>query len=121
VDEPARLKTYIPTAGWEPIDTHVRISDVASLVRRLGGEQLYGYRSKAPLRELIQNASDAVRARALLEAPSAAQGIIKVKLSNFDGDYWLEIADSGIGMSTKVLIHGLLDFRRNILGLSDSE
>jgi hypothetical protein len=110
IDEPDRLRKYIPTSGWSPVDTSVQISDVASLVSRLGGEQLYGPYSKAPLRELIQNASDAIRARRLLEALPTSRGNVKVSLLVRDGAHFLEVSDDGVGMSERVLTKSLLDF-----------
>ena len=110
IDEPDRLRSYIPTAGWIPVDTSVQISDVAGLVKRIGGERLYGRYSKAPLRELIQNASDAIRARRLVEGLPPDYGTVKVKLSTGDGAHHLEVSDNGVGMSERVLVGALLDF-----------
>jgi hypothetical protein len=67
VEEPERLRQLIPTKGWTPIDTRIKITSVTDLVRKLGGEELYGHDPIVPLRELIQNASDAVRARRPIE------------------------------------------------------
>jgi hypothetical protein len=110
VDDPLRLTDYIPTEGWVPVDTRVRVSDVPSLVERLGGEQLYGNDPTVPLRELIQNASDAVRARRLLEDRSKDWGEIVVRLGSDATGPWLEVEDSGLGMSIHVLTGPLLDF-----------
>ncbi len=110
IDEPDRLKSYVPTAGWNPVDTTVQVSDVASLVKRLGGEQLYGTYSKAPMRELLQNASDAIRARRALEALPANSGTTTVRLYSNEGTHVLDVQDDGVGMSPKVLTRGLLDF-----------
>lgn len=74
VESPPRLMLHIPTEDWVPIDAHIRVSNVAALVRNLGGEQLYGRDQTVPLRELIQNASDAVRARQLLQNRSEGWG-----------------------------------------------
>jgi hypothetical protein len=40
-DEPKALTRYIPTTGWTPVDTRIRVGGMANLVRQLGGEQLY--------------------------------------------------------------------------------
>ncbi|WP_437829270.1 HD domain-containing protein [Sorangium sp. So ce1153] len=109
-DDPVRLTEFIPTVGWRPVDARVRVSDVPSLVQRLGGEQLYGRDPTVPLRELIQNASDAVRARRLLRDLPTNWGDIIVRLGNDSNGPWLEVEDTGIGMSAAVLTGPLLDF-----------
>ena len=60
------------------------VSDAAALVSRLGGEQLYGSttpieRLKIALRELIQNAADAITARRLI-GESNFRGHIRIRL-----------------------------------------
>jgi hypothetical protein len=90
-EEPSRLKRYIPTRGWEPVDARVQVSDVATLVRRLGGEQLYGDDDKhAPFREVIQNASDAIRARRFLEKRGDDWGDITVRTGEDKEGFFLE-------------------------------
>lgn len=110
VDEPMRLTALIPTDCWYPVDTRIRATDVAGLVRKLGGEELYGRDLTVPLRELIQNAADAVRARRILEERRSDWGDVCVRLGDDDGQYWLEVEDTGIGMSADVLTGPLLDF-----------
>jgi len=110
IEEPGRLSTYIPTAGWVPVDTRIRVGDVGSLVQRLGGNQLYGNNLTAPLRELLQNACDAVRARRLFDEQPDEWGEIKVSLSEKDGQWYLSVTDTGIGMSVNVMTGALLDF-----------
>jgi hypothetical protein len=110
VEDPSRLKRHIPTRDWEPVDVRVHVSNVASLVRNIGGKQLYGRDKEVPLRELIQNASDAVRARRLLENRPADWGEVVVRLGeDVDGSF-IEVEDNGIGMSTSVLTGPFLDF-----------
>lgn len=110
VEEPARFATLVRTEGWLPVDVRVRVGDAVSLVRRLGGEQLYGNDPSVALRELIQNASDAVRARRLMEEREPAWGAIRVTAGTDDTGDWLEVEDTGIGMSEAVLTGPLLDF-----------
>jgi hypothetical protein len=117
VDDPIRLTTYIPTDGWLPIDARLRVGDVGSLVRKLGGEELYGRDMTVPLRELIQNGADAVRALRVLEGdPNSLSGSITVTINDEPGNRWLEVADSGIGMSKEVLAGALLDFGQSYWG-----
>jgi hypothetical protein len=118
IDDPSRLTSFIPTEGWKPVDTRVRITDVPALVQRLGGEQLYGEDPVVPLRELIQNASDAVRARRLLEGRPDSWGEIIVRLGSDASGHWLEVEDTGIGMSAGVVTGPLLDFGNTYWGSS---
>ncbi len=110
VEDPRRLAEFISTRDWIPVDTRVRVSDVASLARSIGGEQLYGGNKTVPLRELIQNASDAVRARRLLQNHPATWGDVTVRVGRDGACGWLEVEDNGLGMSSEVLTGSLLDF-----------
>ena len=62
------------------------------------------------LRELIQNAADAVQARRKYEKRSADWGRITVDLLSESNKVWLVVEDNGIGMSEHVLTGPLLDF-----------
>lgn len=104
------LAKYIPTAGWVPVDTSIRSSDVGALVRKIGGEGLYGRNPSVPLRELIQNARDAVVGRRLKESRQADWGTITVRLIDDNGIDRLEVDDTGLGMSEDLLSGPLLDF-----------
>jgi hypothetical protein len=70
--------------GWTPLDARVRVSSVVRLVESLGGRELYGETPHVPLRELIQNASDAVRARRVVERRADDWGDIVVRLRTGD-------------------------------------
>jgi hypothetical protein len=107
------LAEFIRTHRWRPIDAELKVSDVPSLVRLLGGEHLYGKDSTAPVRELIQNAADAVRARCLLENRSENWGEVRVSLRGDGQDTWLDVEDNGVGMSEAVLTGPLLDFGKS--------
>lgn len=110
VDAPERLATYIQTTGWHPINAIVQISDLPNIIRSLGGEELYGKQPRVPLRELIQNASDAIRARRHYEERPPTFGEIKVTLTHQDSIDVLRVEDNGVGMSRRVLTEFLLDF-----------
>ena len=110
VEEPSRLVDMIPTEGWLPVDAQVRVGDVASLVSKLGGHELYGNDDTVPLRELIQNAADAVRARRVIESLGETWGRICIHCGKDEHGAWVEIEDNGIGMSTAVLKGPFLDF-----------
>ncbi|WAM25730.1 ATP-binding protein [Myxococcus sp. NMCA1] len=109
-DDPSRLRQLIPTEDWDPVETRVRITDVPSIVERLGGRELYGNAPAVPLRELLQNAIDAVRARRIIENRDKAWGSVSVRLGQDEHGNWIEVEDSGIGMSKAVLTGPLLDF-----------
>jgi Histidine kinase-, DNA gyrase B-, and HSP90-like ATPase len=113
VESPARLVLNIPTEDWLPVDARIRVSNVAALVRDLGGEHLYGRDQTVPLRELIQNSSDAVRARRLLQNKAESWGNIVVRIGEDENGHWVEVEDNGVGMSTTVLTGPFLDFGRS--------
>lgn len=114
VGSPARLKKHIRVNGWEPVDARVTISDVPTLVRTLGGAQLYGDDNSVPLRELMQNACDAIRARRLQQNKDEKWGTITVRLiEDRPEGVWLEVLDDGVGMTERVLTGPLLDFGKS--------
>lgn len=118
VDNPMRLFKWIPAENWLPVDTHIKVGNVASLVRSLGGEQLYGRDKLVPLRELIQNASDAIRARRLLETRPERFGDVYIRTGKDSNGHWVEVEDNGVGMSTNVLTGAFLDFGSSFWGTS---
>ncbi|WP_047043711.1 hypothetical protein [Vibrio mexicanus] len=77
VESPDRLRSIVATEGWEPIDANVHIGDIPKIIKTLGGHELYGNNLLVPLRELIQNCSDAIRARRNLEGRSSDWGKLK--------------------------------------------
>ena len=114
---PKELAKYIQTQGWEPTNSAVHVSDVAALVGRLGGEQLYGTGAdslKIALRELIQNAADAIGARRLIDE-STFKGHIRIRLFSDHSNrrQVLQVDDDGVGMSPKTLSKDLLDFGKS--------
>src|SRR5690606_19726552 len=135
VDSPERFAELFRVQGWRPIDATVKVSDIPSLVGTLGGRQLYGDEPEVALRELIQNAQDAVLARQTLQpdfplgqveirltrtdddvparetlTPYCPLGQVMFRLTRTDDDWYLEVLDSGTGMEEETLVHGLLDF-----------
>lgn len=110
VGSPSELARYVETSGWVPVDGTVRVSDVPKIVATLGGSKLYGDDPLAAIRELIQNAADAVMARRSLEGRPKTWGNVKVSLRRDGESVWLVVEDDGIGMSTNVLTGPLIDF-----------
>lgn len=116
-ESPERLSEVVHTDGWTPVDAHVTVTDVVRLARNLGGESLYGeYVPAVPLRELIQNASDAIRARRILQDWSTSRGVVVVRLGRDSEGEWIEVEDNGTGMSQAVLAGPLLDFGQSYWG-----
>jgi hypothetical protein len=110
IESPERFASHVLTDGWLPVDAYVQVSDVPRLINYLGGEELYGKDATIALRELIQNAADAIRARRLAENRPSDWGTIRVHLGSEEQGEWLEVQDNGIGMSSRVLTQYLLDF-----------
>lgn len=107
---PEILARTVQTRGWRPVDTRLQVSDVPRIVETLGGSKLYGNDPTVALRELIQNAADAVQARRKYQRRPADWGLITVSLLSEDARVWLVVEDNGIGMSERVLTGPLLDF-----------
>lgn len=121
-DAPEKLRKYVQTEGWEPVPVGVAISDPKSVIKLLGGRLLYESDGlSVPLRELIQNASDAVRARRVLsDEDSSYSGKIVIEVESVDGNQsWISVRDNGIGMSPRVLTGALVDFGKSLWRSSD--
>lgn len=118
IDDIARLSKLITVDKWQPIDTKIKVTNVAKLVNSLGGKQLYGENNVVPLRELIQNASDAIRARRLLESENEDFGTIIIRFGRDVQGNYIEVEDNGVGMSPKVLTGPFLDFGESFWGTS---
>lgn len=114
IRSPESFASQVPTQGWHPVDASLRISDIRSVVERFGGAKLYGDNPQLALRELLQNARDAVMASRALGALGETEGSITVQLEERNGEDWLHVTDTGIGMSRYVLVNVLLDFGRSL-------
>jgi hypothetical protein len=110
VGSPEALSKMVKTRDWRPVDARIQISDVPRIVESLAGSKLYGNDPLVPVRELIQNAADAVQARRRFQRRPATWGEIKVSITSQDDGSWLVVEDNGIGMSEQVLTGPLLDF-----------
>jgi Histidine kinase-, DNA gyrase B-, and HSP90-like ATPase len=116
VESPKLFSNYVECDGWIPVNIDVKVSDAKGLASTLGGRNLYGDGYASPLKELIQNAADAIRARRALEERDAGWGKISITLESKarenvenQSDIWLHIDDNGIGMSEAVLTGPLID------------
>ena len=109
---PDQAAKFILTSGFLPLEIGVRASSITRLVKLLAGESLYGRNFMAPVRELVQNAVDAVllkKAVAKSAADAALAGLpISVSLINDGGTLALSVRDWGIGMSQRIISDHLL-------------
>lgn len=105
------LSEYIEADNWKPCDLSVHTSNVRNLITSLGGSKLYGKNNQVfvALRELIQNARDAIVARQFVE-PLFSQGEILIREYQKDEDYYIEVIDNGVGMSLDCIKNNLLNF-----------
>jgi hypothetical protein len=108
VSTPKRLSDLVRVQGWQPIDASLRVTEVESVIERLGGKHLYGNDLWVPIRELIANAADASTAAHL--ASGEPKSAIHVRMYQEAGRYWLEVQDHGIGMASESLVNSLTDF-----------
>lgn len=105
------LSKYIETEGWQPCSIGVHASNIKSLIESLGGSNLYGEYNLllVALRELIQNARDAIYARSSMDN-KFRNGAIIVRYKEDAGKRLIEVEDNGIGMSLNCINNNLLDF-----------
>jgi hypothetical protein len=111
IESPERLSQSIKTEGWQPCSAMLHVSNVEKLISELGGEVLYGAGTDQfgiALRELIQNARDAIHARRNFDPHF--EGSVRVRLQRNSDSIKLLVEDDGIGMSRRVLTGPLLDF-----------
>lgn len=105
------LARHIETIGWEPCNFYVHASNVKTLIEVFGGQQLYGedYPLLVVLRELIQNARDAIKAKMSID-DFFQDGRIKIRCYEDGEDRIIEVMDNGIGMSKNCIKNHLLNF-----------
>lgn len=105
------LAKYIKTEGWQPCNFVVHTSNIKLLIENLGGSTLYGEDNQllVAMRELIQNARDAIHARQKLD-DSFDNGKITIRLKKEGAEQFIEVEDNGIGMSMDCIKNHLLDF-----------
>lgn len=117
IEEPERLCKLIPVENWKPVDAKIKVGNVAKIALKLGGTELYGKDYFVPIRELIQNGADAIRARREIEKETKDWGEIHVRIIEEDDEVvFIEVEDNGVGMSTKVLTGPFLDFGESFWG-----
>ena len=110
IGSPEAFAMSVRPRNWRPVDARIKASDVPKIVAALGGSKLYGDDPVIPLRELIQNGTDAIRARRKLEKRDDTWGEIQVFTVSRDGGEWLVVQDNGVGMSERIMTGPLVDF-----------
>jgi hypothetical protein len=106
-----QFSALVETKGFEPIDVRFRPDSMERLIGLLGGKTLYGDDDFAALRELLQNAADAVRLRIASEAAAGLQpssGHIEVNVERGPEGAWLAVSDDGVGMTERIVTNYLL-------------
>jgi hypothetical protein len=112
-ESPDILAERIKITGWKPVNATVKVSDPIHLAETLGGKNLYQEPKFAAVRELLQNAADAVRLRRAIESREDRWGQIRLHIHGHSGDVWLHVDDNGIGMTEADLTGSLLDFGKS--------
>ena len=116
-DSKSHLSKYIQTEGWTPCEANIHIDDVADIVMKLGGEALYENKNKllVAVREMVQNARDAIYARTIQEKSFKAEnGYIHIDISKSKNEVVVEVTDNGVGMSENVIKNVFLCFGKSL-------
>jgi hypothetical protein len=119
---PSDFAAYVQTKDFEPIDVRFHPESMERLITLLGGRTLYGNDSFAPLRELLQNAADAIALRQadeLAATGKCAQGNIDVAIDRDGEDVLLKVTDDGVGMTERVITKYLLGIASDYWKSSD--
>jgi hypothetical protein len=94
-----------------PLDIRIQPRSMERVVELLGGKQVYGMDELAPIRELIQNARDAIKLRQAMEAASGrliSPGLITVGISKEGEGLVLRVTDNGVGMTRGIVLRHLV-------------
>ena len=105
------LARFVKTKGWNPCNFGVHTSNVKALIENLGGRKLYGSENLLliTMRELIQNARDAIHARRGIDN-YFNYGKITIRITTSGSNHSIVVEDNGIGMSLDCIKHHLLNF-----------
>lgn len=110
-NSPLEISKLIETESWKPTTAKIHVGNLERLVETLGGQSLYGVGDNFSIvvREVIQNARDAIAARRALTSNYSGNIFIKISKKS-DTQTFVEIRDDGIGMSERTMVSTLLDF-----------
>jgi hypothetical protein len=114
---PEEATVYIRPAGFLPIEVNLKTGSIEKLVELLAGETLYGPNPMAAIRELVQNARDAVALKSeVVVSPAERTALalpISVNLQTATSPSVLEVLDYGIGMTKVVMTDYLISIASN--------
>lgn len=113
VSSPERFASHVRAEGWKPVPAEVTVSDTKKLISIFGGVGLYGNDPVVPLREILQNATDAIYARRALKPEFDGKIVVELeegRSSSGKEGIWLRVIDDGLGMSQTILTGPLLTF-----------
>jgi len=111
VRSPQTFASFIVPEEFEPVDVRFRPDSIERLVGILGGRTLYGDDAFAAVRELLQNARDAIllqRAVDSISGHASQDGRIDVALESDGRGEALVVNDNGVGMTADVITNYLL-------------
>lgn len=110
-NSPDDLCKSVQVENWTPTSAKIHVGNIERLVGTLGGSSLYGNGDNfaVVLRELIQNARDAIAARRAFALNFKGSILVKVKQKS-PTQTFIEVQDDGVGMSERTMVGALLDF-----------
>jgi len=112
VENPVAFNQYVRLPdNVLPLDIRVQPDSMERVVELLGGKHIYGQDELAPIRELIQNARDAIELRCSIDRANGhtpAPGEIKISFEKRDAVSILNVQDNGVGMTRNVVRKFLL-------------
>lgn len=115
IRSPITFSACVQTDGFEPVDIRFHPDSMERLIGILGGRTLYGDDHFAPIRELLQNATDAILLRIASEAHDGGEsgGVITVESTLSPEEGSITVKDNGVGMTAKVVTDYLLGVAAN--------
>lgn len=114
---PEETSLYIKPDEFMPIEVNLKTGSIDRLVKLLAGESLYGSDPMAAVRELLQNANDAVRLKFHTATDEWDEHVaklpIKVDYYQENGDFFLVVSDFGVGMNARIMTDYLISIASN--------
>lgn len=112
VDSQDEISKYIKPKGFLPLEISIKTKSIEKLVKLLAGESLYGTDYMAPVRELLQNARDAIFLYSCLAKSEPEKALatipIKISLTTDTEAPTFTIEDWGVGMDLQIITDYLL-------------
>jgi predicted phosphodiesterase len=107
---PVKFDLSFPAWRYRSVESHTLRVDPNPISKLLMGKALYGTRPHVWLREILQNAVDAVETRRRVEGPTNFEARISLRLVS---PTRLIISDNGIGMSYQHVLYYLATLGRS--------